>query len=432
MTRHSRRHFLHGIGASVLAAPFLKLLENSALAAEGTTTGHAKRLVLFFSPNGTVHEHWRPTGSGTNFSFPTGSVLEPLNKHKSDLIVCDGIDFFGVANHEPGMSAMLTGGGGANTLTGGRSLDQYVAAQIGGESKFPSLDLGVATSAWGASNQTRMSYSAPGQYVPPDDNPVHVYERMFGPIYGASQVPMDMALLRRKSVLDLVRDEIHDLRQSVGKQEREKLDAHLAALQTVEKGLASGGDCAKPEPPTLLNAGSNDQFPDLVKTQTDLMVLALSCGMTNVASLQCSHTVSPVLFSWLGMTDDHHGLSHKPDSDAVGVQNFVLAERWFAEQFAYLIEQLKATPEPDGDGSLFDHTCVLWAKELGDGRLHDCLSVPFVIAGSAGGFFKTGQYLQFNGQPHQKLLVSICHAMGLNNPTFGDPSHGTGGLEGVT
>jgi len=350
---------LHGIGASVLAAPFLKLLENSALAAEGTTTGHAKRLVLFFSPNGTVHEHWRPTGSGTNFSFPTGSVLEPLNKHKSDLIVCDGIDFFGVANHEPGMSAMLTGGGGANTLTGGRSLDQYVAAQIGGESKFPSLDLGVATSAWGASNQTRMSYSAPGQYVPPDDNPVHVYERMFGPIYGASQVPMDMALLRRKSVLDLVRDEIHDLRQSVGKQEREQLDAHLAALQTVEKGLASGGDCAKPEPPTLLNAGSNDQFPDLVKTQTDLMVLTLSYGMTNVASLQCSHTVSPVLFSWLGMTDDHHGLSHKPDSDAVGVQNFVLAERWFAEQFAYLIEQLKATPEPDGDGSLFDHTYVL-------------------------------------------------------------------------
>jgi len=420
------------MGASVLAAPWLSLLENHALGAESTSPGTAKRLVIFFSPNGTVHEHWRPTGSGTSFSFPVGSVLEPLQSHKSDLIVCDGLDFKGVANHEPGMSAMLTGGGGANTLTGGRSLDQYVAAQVGVDSKFPSLDLGVATSAWGASNQTRMSYAGPGLYVAPDDKPMNVYERMFGPVFGGGQLPVDKAMLRRKSVLDLLRGEIHDLRQMVGQQERIKLDAHLDALETVEKGLVSGGDCAKPEAPSLLNPKDNGSFPQLVKTQTDLMVLALACGMTQVASLQCSHTVSPVLFSWLGMTDDHHALSHKPDSDPTGVQNFVLAERWFAEQFAYLIQKLKDTPEPTGDGTLFDNTCVLWAKELGDGRMHDCLSVPFVLAGSAGGYFQTGKYLQFNGEPHQKLLVSVCHAMGLNNPTFGDPSHGVGGLDGLS
>ncbi len=420
------------MGASVLAAPWLKLLENRALGAESTTAGTAKRLVIFFSPNGTVHEHWRPTGSGSNFAFPSGSVLEPLEAHKSDLIVCDGLDFKGVANHEPGMSAMLTGGGGANTLTGGRSLDQYVAAHLGVDSKFPSLDLGVATSAWGASNQTRMSYAGPGLYVAPDDKPMNVYERMFGPVFGGAQLPVDKAMLRRKSVLDLLRGEIHDLRQMVGKQERIKLDAHLDALETVEKGLVSGGDCAKPDAPSLLNPQDNGSFPQLVKTQTDLMVLALACGMTNVASLQCSHTVSPVLFSWLGMTDDHHALSHKPDSDPAGVQNFVLAERWFSEQFAYLIQKLKDTPEPTGDGTLFDNTCVLWAKELGDGRMHDCLSVPFVLAGSAGGHFQTGKYLQFDGEPHQKLLVSVCHAMGLNNPTFGDPSHGVGGLDGLS
>ncbi len=103
-------------------------------------------------------------------------------------------------------------------------------------------------------------------------------------------------------------------------------------------------------------------------------------------------------------------------------------ERYFAEQFAYLLDQLKKTPDPLG-GMLIDNTQVLWCKELGDSRLHDSNSVPFVLAG--GKYFKNGRYLKFAGAPHQKLLVSVCQSLGLENQTFGDPSKGTGPLDGL-
>src|ERR1041385_8064185 len=159
-----------------------------------------------------------------------------------------------------------------------------------------------------------------------------------------------------------------------------------------------------------------------------MLVTALACGMTNVASIQWTHTVSPLVMSWLGITDGHHSLSHSDDSNTAGVASYVKAERWYTEQFAYFIEQLKATPEPDGSGTLFDTTLVVWCKELGDGRLHDCLSVPFVL--TSGGAFRVGRYLTLKDAPHQKLWVSVCQAMGLTNPTFGDPTYGSGPLEG--
>ena len=136
--------------------------------------------------------------------------------------------------------------------------------------------------------------------------------------------------------------------------------------------------------------------------------------------------------SWLGISEGHHALSHMSDSNVMGVQQFVQAERWFAEQFLYLLERLEATADVMNPGStLLDTTAVLWAKEMGDSRLHVCESVPFVIAG-APNHFNLGRYLEFPGQNHQKLLVSMCQAMGLTNPTFGDPSHGTGPLTGLT
>ena len=397
-----------------IAAPFIRILNgDSAYAAEGD--GVAKRFIVFFSPNGTVHSHWRPTGTENDFSFAPGSILEPLAPHKDDIIVLDGIDFYGVANHEAGMSAMLTGGGGSGTLSAGKSVDQYIAAQIGQGMKFPSLELGVQTSAWGASNQTRMCYSAPGTYVPPDDNPMSVYERMFGE-YGATDAQKDKIFNRRKSILE----------------EKLKLDQHLQSLTQIEGSLATPTSvCTPPGAIENLPTQQHQYFADITGTQMDLMFLALACDMTRVASLQVSHTVGPHVFTWLGHTEGHHSLSHMGDTDVQGVLRYVEAERWITEQFVVLLEKLKNTPEPDGEGSMLDNTCLLWAQELGDGRLHDCVSVPFVIAGKAGGFFNTGRYLDYGSQPHQKLLVSMCHAMGLTNPVFGDPSHGGGPLMGL-
>jgi hypothetical protein len=424
-TNLSRRRFTLGLGAGLLAAPLLGLL-NGTLRAD--TSKHAKRLIVFFSPNGTIHKHWRPSGSGANFSFPAGSVLEPLAAHKGEIIVCDGIDFHGVDNHEAGMANMLTGGGGASTTSAGMSVDQYIASKIGQDDKFQSLDLGVQTSAWGGNTQTRMSYLGPGTFVPPDDSPKSVFKRMFGDISGDPGA-VDKALARRKSIIDLVSGEISGLQKRVGAEEKLKLDEHLAAIRKVETGLQGPVGCDAPPAPLEANEYDNANFGVVGKAQMDLMVLALSCGMTRVASIQWAHTVAPHVFSWLGISEAHHSLSHMDDANTSGVSDFVKAERWFAEQFAYLLQSLKNTPDPMG-GTMMDSTLVVWCKELGDGRLHDCKSVPWVVAGG-GGHFTTGKYVNFSGAPHQKLLVSICQAMGLENQTFGDPTKGTGVLDGL-
>lgn len=423
-TNLSRRRFSFGLGASLLAAPILGLLHGTTRA---DTTQIAKRIVVFFSPNGTIHKHWRPTGSGANFSFPAGSILEPLAARKSGLLVCDGIDFHGTDNHEAGMAAMLTGNGDAGSATAGMSVDQYIASRVGQESRFPSLEFGVGTSAWGGSVQTRMSYLGPGQFAPPEDSPSSAFQRMFGDLTG-DPADIERAMARKKSVIDLVSGELADLQKRVGKVERIKLDEHLTALRKVESGLQGGASCTAPTAPVDMAPHANENFPDIGKAQMDLLVMSLACGMTKVASLQWSHTVGPVVLSWAGVSQGHHDLSHADDGNAAGVADFVKAERWFAGQFAYLLDQLEAMPDPEG-GTLLDSTVVIWAKELGDPRLHDCKSVPFVLAG--GKYFQLGRYLKFDSAPHQKLLVSLCHAMGLDNQTFGDASKGTGPLEGL-
>lgn len=417
----SRRRFVRNAALSLLAAPFVQTLGGRARAAESDV---AKRLVVFFSPNGSVLKHWRPSGSGTSFNFPAGSILEPLAAVKDHVIVVDGLDFKGTSNHEGGMSHMLRGGGDI-------SIDQFVAAQIGAQSRFSSLEFGVQTSAWGGSVQTRMSYNAAGEFVPPNDDPAGAYKRIFGAAMPGGD-GADATLMRRSSVLDLLKDELTDLQGQIGYEERPKLEAHLDAIRRMEGSLApaAGGAC-NPGTPFGGSAQDNDSFPAAGRAQMDLLIASLSCDLTRVASLQWSHTVSPTVFSWLNISEGHHALSHMDDGNMAGVAQFVAAERWYAEQFAYLVGRLAELPDPDGEGSLLDTTVVVWAKEMGDSRLHVCTEVPFVLAGKAGGRLKTGQYLKVTGEAHNRLLVSIAQAMGLNIPTFGDPAHGTGPLRGL-
>ncbi len=419
----SRRGFLASLGLTAVAAPFVRMVTDvpRARAAAGAT---AKRLVVVFTPNGTIPARWRPTGSGATFSFPAGSILEPLAAQRERLIVIDGLEFVGATNHEGGMAAMLTGSGDAASASRGMSVDQYVAAAIGGATRLRSLELGVETSAWGGSVQTRMSYSGAGQYAPPDDSPRSVYARLYG---DAAPGGADATLARRQSVLDAIKGDLGELRTRLGTEEAHKLDQHLTSLRELERGLGGGtcsGGMTVPDVPIHDNAS----FPIIGKAQMDLLVAALACGATNVASLQWAHTVSPHVLTWAGVSDAHHALSHMDDGNAAGVAAFVAAERWFASQFGYLVDKLAATPDPVG-GTLLDSTLVVWAKEMGDSRAHVCTDVPFVLAG--GGVFTPGRYLRTGGASHARLLVSICQAMGLSTTTFGNPQTGSGPLAGL-
>jgi len=424
-----RRGFLRGALAGGVAgsAAFWRARET-----EADGRGTARRMVVFFTPNGTIHRHWRPTGGRTDFDFASGDILEPLRDQRDRLLVLDGLDFKAGNNHEGGMAAMLTGSGGAGHESGGMSIDQYVASQLGGDTPFASLELGVQTSAWGGNVQTRMSYSGPGSYVPPNDRPGDVYRRVFGGV-ASEPAEVDAVMARRGSVLDLIRDELGDLQRRAPRSERPKIEAHLDALRAAETSLmvpGATGECGAPAVAEM-DAMANDNFPMVGRTQMDLLVASLACSATRVASIQWSHTVGPVVFSWLGISEGHHSLSHIDDGNPAGIADFVAAERWFAEQFSYLLTRMDETPDPDGGGSLLDTSLVLWAQELGDGRLHVCESVPWILAGGACGYLQQGQYLTYDGVSHTKALTSICRAMGLENRTFGDPALGTGELDGV-
>ncbi|MBX2798891.1 MAG: DUF1552 domain-containing protein [Myxococcales bacterium] len=385
--------------AAMIAAPFCDLATRRARAA---AAGSAKRLLVLFTPNGTVPHRWRPSGSGSSYDFPAGSILEPLDGLQDDLLVIGGMDFNVGDNHEGGMRNMLTCGGSI-------SIDQVVADHIGDSTRFSSLELSALTSAWGGSTQTRMCYRD-GAFLTPDDDPIHAFTRVFG-------APSAGELTNRQSVIDLASDELRDLKGRLGSIEQTRLDAHLESLRSLERQLQGAGTCESPVSPVVSSPQSNDAFPDVARAQLDLAVQALACDATRVVTVQLSHTVSPVVCTWIGESQGHHELSHMNDGNTAGVDSFVNCERWFAEQFRYLVEQAKQVPDAQTGAPLLDDTVVLWVKELGDSRLHVCQEVPFVLAGG-GGYFSMGRYVDV-GTTHDGVLTSVANALGVPLDRFG-------------
>lgn len=410
----SRRTTL-GAGLSLLAAPFFR-------AQAQTSPKVAKRLVLFFSPNGTAHRanRWHPTSnSGAPLTVAAGSILEPLMaNHAANILPIGGLYFPDATNHEGGMKAMLT-------ANGPDSVDQFIAQRIGGASRFQSLSFGVQTSAWGANSQTRMSYSG-GTLIHPEDSPANAFTRLFGAVAGG---PDGLAKLkrRRQSILDAVRGDLGSMKSRLGTSQATKLDEHLTALRAMERSLdapqPTGIGCSVPV--LQMDAQDESNFPAVARAQLELMVGSLACDMTRVATIQCAHTVSPLVTTWLGSTESQHELSHRGDDE------FVRAERYFSGLFGELLTMLAGREDPSGGGTLLDTSAVVWVKELGDGGLHTCTDVPMVLAGKAGGRWTTGRSINRPDTPHVKLLTELCQAMGLEVNAFSDARY-PGAYEGLS
>ena len=435
-----RRSFLRGAaaGSALLTLPFLRTLE-----AKGETTGFPKRFIVFFSANGTVHENWAPTGSETDFTL--SPILQPLAPFKDKLLIVDNVDMVSSNSgpgdgHQRGMGHMLTAtellpgdfkGGGENTSSGwagGISVDQRIAQHMGVES----LDLGVQVKSkniW-----TRMSYDGADMPRDPNEDPYAVYDKIFGNLT-TDPAELEKIRLQRQSVLDYVKDDIAKLESRISAQDRPKLDAHLAAVQSVEKKLDPKGQlgafCSPVDLGGKIDPFAGENFPAIGELMTDLAVLALACDYTRVVGLQWSKSVSNTQFSWLNIPEGHHDLSHEGNDNTAALDKITKINIWYAERFAYLLERLSSIPE--GDGTLLDNTVVLWCNELGRGNSHTRRMVPWVMAGSGGGYFKTGRYLNFPEKtPHNKLHVSLCNAFGIETDTFGNPDFGTGPLPGMT
>lgn len=430
----TRRQMLGGLLAAGFGLPFLEGLAHAQEAPP-------KRFVVMFSANGTIEPRWAP--SGTERDFTLGPILEPLAGYQDDLVIVQGVQQMGDKGdgHQNGIGGMLTGApllpgkfaGQGVPPTGwssGPSVDQRVAEVIGRDTAFRSLELGVQTGI--ADNFGRMCYRARNRPLPPLDEPRRAFETLFASAL-ADPARREKVRSRRASVLDFAKGEFSALSAELGNADRQRLDRHLTYLREVEERLGKAESetlsCSVPElPPELLP--TNDSYPEQGALQMDLLVLALACGRTRVASLQWSRSVSQVRFTWLGIQESHHELSHLPDSDAPAMDKLTQINTWYAEQFATLIERLKSYPE--GDGTLFDNSLLLWCNELGKGNVHSRKHAPYVLAGSAGGALETRRYLRYDGDPpHNDFLVSILNALGVPDTSFGDSDWCNGPLSGI-
>ena len=278
-----------------------------------------------------------------------------------------------------------------------------------------------------------MIYSGPGTPVPPVDDPLLAWDRLFKDL-SADPLGQQRLAEERHLVLGSILSDAQKLRGRLGSADQMKLDQHLTAIDSInqhlDKVVTVGGDCQKPAvPPDLGDIYDSKNFEAIGKLQMDMLVMALTCDITRVASIQWTRSVGDIVFDWLGVTEGHHSLSHHPSDDPNAKNDIIKINTWYAQQFAYLIDKMKQVQE--GTGTLLDNTVILWINELAVGNAHSHDDMRYLLAGKCGGAIKTGRNMVYNGDPHNNLLLSLCHAMDVNLPTFGNPAYCTGPLTGI-
>jgi hypothetical protein len=457
--RLTRRAALSGLGAS-LSLPFLEAMRP---AQAGVPCGDdaARRLVVMYTPNGTVPSNFWPAEEGASVTM--SPILAPLERHRADLLVVGGCDLRTSGGpgdpHQRGTGACLTGrplqegsfSGDADAVAGwasGISIDQQVAASIGACTPLRSLEFGVMVED--PTVRGRISYAGPGKPLPPENSPSKIYERVFEP--GLTPAEKALRRERREFVIDRVLSQYTALNARLGMEDKQRLESHIESLAELEAELAQpgvefGGACTEFEVPSFDAQFDYSQLPAVGRAQINVLTTMFRCDVTRVATLMWTHSQStasyPINVRFGGTTftstGGHHGLAHKGDDEAEYVAKNTAINVFFAEQLATLIDQLKGIPE--GEGTAFDNTLILWTNEQSKGNTHDLADMPYVLAGSAGGRVKTGQYLRFapelsqrkgeRGESHNRLLTTVLQAMGLPDETFGDDQYGSGVLPGI-
>ncbi len=474
--RINRRTMLRGIGGAAVGLPFL-----SAMLEPGRS--HAQdavptRLIVFFSPGGTLLDRWRPTGSETAFSLQP--MMSPLSPFTDRMVFVDGVDLaitelgFGHP-HSRGMGGVLTGqqllagnyntNGGNAGFAAGASIDQVIAASISNGLRFPSLEVSAGWStgitAGGQPHPgnilTYQPPSSPGQQaipVPPATDPLNTLNRVFEGVEGGTGA--SDAIAWNTSILDGVQEDFSRVMTQLGAEDRAKLEAHVTMVRETEEGLKQVVDagCVTPTgvDPTPgfyddpiaegVSRGELDGGNASVTTgakvplkgdvMTDLLVSAMACDLTRVGTMQWSDGEAKFMLGFLQddngqpLRDHHHGYQHDRGFQPGSLE---IIYHFYMQKLAYLLQKLDSVEE--GDGTMLDHTLVLAVSEIQMPENHAQNNMPFILAGGAGGRLETGRWLRVNSQPHNNLLVSVLNLFGLPDQTFGHPDFCTGPLAGL-
>ncbi|MBI1332158.1 MAG: DUF1552 domain-containing protein [Armatimonadetes bacterium] len=434
----SRREFLRNLGLGAAMMPFVNNLPSFLVPPRNQ---RRQRLVIIFSPDGVIPETFWPDAEGANFAFKRS--LSPLEEFKNRTLVLKGVSdrVRGDGdNHMRGIGCLLTGTelfpgnvqGGSDTPAGwssGISIDQeianYLQSQAATRTRFGSLEFGVMVPER-ADTWTRMSYAGPNKPVAPIDDPYQMFNKLYGQLKDQESL---------KSVLDDLKDDIAKVRAEVGTQDRQILDEHTTLVREMEREILAARTNNVGHAVPVIEPGVrkvNDNIPKISKLQIDLMVSAFVADSARVATLQYTNSVGQARFTWLGIKEGQHDLSHEPDSNAEAADKLTRINEWYCTQLAYLAKRLAETKEPDGSGSLLDNTLILWTNELGKGNSHTLEDIPFVLVGN-GLDFHMGRSLKYNHVPHNRLLMALAGGFGHHIDKFGDPNFcGAGALDRLT
>jgi len=410
-----RRTVLRGIGAS-LALPLLDAMVPRAFGAPKP----AHRFQTFYVPNGMAMEYWTPKGEGA--AFELSPILEPLAPFRDQMLVLSGIKASWNYIHAGASGSFLTG-----TPRGGRneieifadvSMDQLLAKHFASETQVGSLELsmdapanaGACTGNLSCVYTHTLSWKSRTQPLPMEWNPRAVFERLFGDSGTTDRKAREMRLRQHKSILDSVQDKLVSLQRELGPDDRSKVDEYSDAVRDIERRIARAEEQRDLElPPIDQPQGAPPVFEDHLALMLDLQLLAFQSDLTRVISFMISKEQSARPYPQIGVPEAHHPLSHHNEIPELIAQMSKI-NRYHAELFSKYVAKLRAIP--DGDGTLLDHTTILYGAGISNSQRHSGDNLPLMLVGGSSGRIKGGRHLKYTDKPMMaNLLVTLMDRM---------------------
>lgn len=433
----SRRTLLQGVGTAI-ALPFLDAM-TPAFGAPGNKKAAeaALRLAFVYIPNGAVMANWTPATAGKDYTFP--SILKPIEKYREDLFVLTGLAAHngnalgdGGGDHARAAASFLTGVHPKKTagadIQSGISADQLVAKHLAGATRLSSLELGCDDTRLVGSCDTGYScaytntivWRSPDSPLPPETNPRLVFERLFG----SDDFSVDPAIRARraeyrKSILDMARDRTTVLMNKIGPSDKRKVDEYLYAIREMEKRIEGAERDNRTITPGMEKpSGVPILYGDYMKLMYDLKVMAFQADITRVATTMVGREGSVRVYPEIGVPHPHHPLSHhRNDPDTLVKLSKI--NQHHIDLFAYFIGRMKETQ--DGDGTLLDHSMIVYGGGISDSNRHLHENLPVVVVGRGNGKLRPGRHVIYEKQvPVTNLYMTLMGHMGVRPESIGD------------
>ncbi len=415
-----RRTFLRGTAGALLPLPFLNLMESTA---RGTTSDTPPvRFMTLFKPNGVHPPSWNINGGREN-DFRMSPLMKPFEKHKQDLLILDNMGDFGFSSHANSTRRFLSG---HHENKDSASVDQLIADKIGKETPHRSLELtteGLFTNQIGCSY---ISYDQSGAPIPRESDPQLIFDRLF-------RNPLSDPSKRREmtSLLDRVQEDAKSLSCKAGSEDRRTLDQYLGVVRDAEKRLANiKGQTLNTDVSKLTRPASGGNLNDQVEAMLDLIALAMWTDSTRCITYMLGNSNSRIVFDFLGVQEQHHYLSHFfRNFSRDHIDALLKISLWHMEKFDFLLTKLKSYK--DHDGSLLDHSIVLFGSGMGHSDNHTATRIPMILAGQGGGMLKTGRYVRYaQNQQVGRLHLALLQKFGVAVESFAESSSPLPGLDG--